>query len=427
MSLSRHLPPPRQLLISLRVGLFLAHRDLRRASRWTTALIVLVMMLTFLNLTVVSGILVGLIEGATAAIKERYLGDIFISTLPQRPHIEQTPRVLASIAEVTGITGVSARYTASAVLEANWKVSRKPSELPEKVATIVTGIDPIAEDRIGRLSAYVIEGEYLAPDDYDQVMLGAMLLDRYLGFDSVAFPALKEVYVGDKIRVTIGESVREVQVKGILRSKVDEIDRRIFFTERQLRGIIGRYDYNVGEIAIRIAPEANPLTVKNALLMRGIDEYAKVQTAEEGEPKFIKDLKQTFALLGNVIGSIGLVVACITIFIVIFVNAITRRRYIGIMKGVGISNLAIEISYIIQSLFYALGGMILGSAIVFFVLKPYFNAHPINFPFSDGILVATVSGTLIRALVLFLATMIAGYIPARIVTKQNTLDAILGR
>ena len=47
--------------------------------------------------------------------------------------------------------------------------------------------------------------------------------------------------------------------------------------------------------------------------------------------------------------------------------------------------------------------------------------------FSDGILVATAGGTGIRVAVLLIATLIAGYIPARIVVKQNTLDAILGR
>jgi hypothetical protein len=60
-------------------------------------------------------------------------------------------------------------------------------------------------------------------------------------------------------------------------------------------------------------------------------------------------------------------------------------------------------------------------------LKPFFDANPINFPFSDGILVATVNGTAIRTAILLLATIVAGYIPARIVIKQNTLSAILGR
>jgi ABC-type anion transport system duplicated permease subunit len=42
-------------------------------------------------------------------------------------------------------------------------------------------------------------------------------------------------------------------------------------------------------------------------------------------------------------------------------------------------------------------------------------------------LVATVSGTSIRVAILLMATIVAGYIPARIVIKQNTLSAILGR
>jgi ABC-type antimicrobial peptide transport system permease subunit len=125
--------------------------------------------------------------------------------------------------------------------------------------------------------------------------------------------------------------------------------------------------------------------------------------------------------------SIGLVVASITIFIVIFINAITRRKFIGILKGIGIHSTAIEFAYIVQSLFYALMGTLIGVVLLFGFLKPYINAHPIDFPFSDGILVATISGVVIRAAILFIATLIAGYIPAKIVVKQNTLDAILGR
>ena len=58
---------------------------------------------------------------------------------------------------------------------------------------------------------------------------------------------------------------------------------------------------------------------------------------------------------------------------------------------------------------------------------PFITAHPIKFPFSDGTLVAEIPNTMVRAAILMVATLIAGYIPARIVVKQNTLDAILGR
>lgn len=57
-----------------KVGLFLAFRQVRHASKWTTSLIILVMTLTFLNLVVINGVLVGLIESSVQAAKDRYSG-----------------------------------------------------------------------------------------------------------------------------------------------------------------------------------------------------------------------------------------------------------------------------------------------------------------------------------------------------------------
>jgi len=141
----------------------------------------------------------------------------------------------------------------------------------------------------------------------------------------------------------------------------------------------------------------------------------------------LKDIKATFALLGNLISSIGLVVASITIFIVIFINAITRRKFIGILKGIGVSGRTIETSYVFQSFFYAACGSAIGVAILYGFLEPFFLAHPIDFPFSDGILVAPLSGTVIKIFILMATTIIAGYIPARMIIRRNTLDSILGR
>jgi hypothetical protein len=64
---------------------------------------------------------------------------------------------------------------------------------------------------------------------------------------------------------------------------------------------------------------------------------------------------------------------------------------------------------------------------VYVLLVPYFASHPINFPFSDGILVAPILGTGIRISLLIVSTIIAGYVPARLIVRKNTLDSILGR
>lgn len=421
-------PKNRNFANSLKVGFFLATRDIKRANKWTTILIIFIMTLTFLNLVVVSGILVGLIEGAVSAVGDKYLGDVFISNLREKTYIEKSQDILNFAKSLPGVEGVAARYIEGGTVESNYKINkRRPDDIDKSVPTSIAGIDPVSESRVTGIKEALIEGEYLAEDDYDQVLIGALLIKKYLGFESPAFTTLDEAEIGDKVKVVVGGNTREVRVKGILKSKVDEIDRRVFFVDKQLRGLIGRYDYNVDEIVLRLEPDASPTAIKNALIRAGFDRYARVQTREDAEPKFLKDIKQTFALLGSVISSIGLIAAAITIFIIIFVNAITRRRFIGIMKGIGVTSTAVEFSYILQSLFYAAFGTVIGMFLVFGVLVPYFHQNPIDFPFSDGILVATFSGTLVRALILFISTVIAGYIPARIVVKQNTLDAILGR
>ena len=417
----------KETLTAIRVGLFLAFRQIKRSSKWTTLLIIFIMTLTFLNLVVVSGILVGLIEGATVAVRERHIGDVGITRLKEKEYIERSSQLTAAIAASPDVAAYSDRYLQGATVEANYKTRRKETDLVESAGTVLTGIDPAREEKMTGLSKYVIEGSYLEQNDYDQVLLGSNLLIKYLGFESTAMPALKNVEIGSKVRIKFNGISREMTVKGIIKSKVDDIDRRIYMTDSQLRSMSGRTDYNVGEIAIKLKPGVSADAVKQQLVAQGFDKFATIQTFEEGEPKFLKDIKQTFAMLGSMISAIGLVVACITIFIVIFINAITRRKFIGILKGIGIDSMAIEIAYVCQSLLYAVVGTVIGFIIVFAILKPFFDAHPINFPFSDGILVSTLSGTFIRAGLLFLATLIAGYIPARMVVKQNTLDAILGR
>jgi putative ABC transport system permease protein len=158
-----------------------------------------------------------------------------------------------------------------------------------------------------------------------------------------------------------------------------------------------------------------------------MNNYAKIQTFAEALPKFLLDIKGTFNLLGIFIGAVGIVVASITIFIIIFINALSRRRQIGILKGIGIDRRAIETAYVIQAGFYVVCGSTIAIVITYAGLIPYFANNPIDFPFSDGILVATPLDTAARFGIVFIVTLIAGFIPAWLIARQNTLNAILGR
>ncbi len=417
----------KQLLISLRVGVFLAIREIRRASIWTNGLIIFVMTLTFLNLIAVRGILVGLPDGATRAQDQRYTANILISSLRDKEYIENSASLLQYLKTLPQIDAFSPRYLMQGRLESGYKEQINPTHKLDAAGTTVAGIDPTEEDKLTHLSKYVVEGNYLTNDDEDNIMVGANLLFKYSPIDSPNQPSLKTAGVGSKVRLLLNGTSREVTIKGVIKSKVQIVDQRVYMLANQAQQIMGRTDLNVGEISIRLEPSVDPNQITNNLKEAGFSEYARIQTATESEPQFLKDISVTFDILGNLIGTIALVVASITIFIVIFVNAITRRKYIGILKGIGISSLAIEFSYVLQSAFYAICGVSVGTVLIFQLMKPYFDINPINFPFSDGVLIAEPMEVLVRAIILFGATMLAGYLPARLIVKQNTLDAILGR
>ena len=296
------------LPLNIRIGWFLALRALRRASLWTTGLIIFVMVLTFLNLVVVSGILVGLLQGAIEAARTHYTSDVIVSTLSDKKYIENSPNLVALIATLPEVEAITPRYREGGTLEANYK-TRKETDKPNTAVAQVVGIDPYAEDAVTGLSQFVAEGSYLAPGDYDKVLIGRYLLKQYLPFDSPNLSALENVGIGTRIRINVGEVTREVVVKGILVSKIDELSLAVFMVDSQFRSLIGRNDGNVDEISIKLKPGADPVAVREALERSGVATYARVQTYEDAQPQFLRDIIATFNMLGTAFSSIGLVVA----------------------------------------------------------------------------------------------------------------------
>ena len=419
-----------KIIHDIKIGYFLAYRQLKHASIWTTGLIVVVMMLTFLNLVVVNGILVGLIQSSITASEERYSGNVIISTLRQKSVIENSDEIQKVLNSLPNVIGVVPRILAGGSVESDYRRLLKEGETPNKASTNISGIVPSQEDAVTNLSKYVTDGAYLDDNDKNGVLVGSFLVNELTPVDAIGFTQLRNVKVGDKLKLTVGKNSKEVYIRGFLKSKINEIDARVIMTQSELSKLIGRSDTNVSEMAVKLEPgstEADGARVKEILTANGYDFAAKIQTASEAQPKFLKDMKALFGLLGTLTGSIGLVVASITVFIVIFVNTLTRRKFIGILKGIGISSRSIEYSYVMQSIFYAVLGSILGMFILYGFLVPFIDANPINFPFSDGILYAPLGGTMWRVFALFVTTIIAGYIPARMIVNKNTLDSILGR
>lgn len=385
------------------------------------------MALTFLNMVAVTGILVGLIQGASDAARFHYSGDLLISSNDDKSYIEETKEILAFSRGIDEIQALSIRYIEPGTIEANYRNRTDQSLLRDQASTSFVGINPEDEDAVTEIKSFLIAGEFITADDEGDVVVGSGLLENYSDGSPDEFATVENVDIGTKIRISINGFTKEVTVKGIVESKVDEIERRVFFSESELRKLIGRTDLNVDEIAIDLQPGVNPEVIRDLYLSSGVNGDAKVETFEEAQGAFIDDIKGTFNLLGTSLGSIAVVVAAITIFIVIFINALNRKKIIGIQKAIGIHPTAITLSYVIQAVFYAIIGIGISAVFILSFLESWFKANPIDFPFSDGILFVTVEGIMIRAGVLMLTTIIAAYLPAKNIVRGNTLNALLGR
>jgi putative ABC transport system permease protein len=432
---------------TLSLGFFLATRQIARGSKWATGLIIFIMMLTFLNLVATSGLLVGIVEGAKRSFKEQWSGDLFIENRNEKDYIEHTNDILNVLSSFPQIESYSPRIIAGAKIEANWEEKRKASD-ENSVSNQIAGIDPEKEDATTHLSSSVVEGEWLQEGDVDGIVLGSAYLAKYSRVADLV-SLLRDIQPGDTVRVTVSKKkslvtleqkfdanpdlttsdsvTKDFTVRGILDSKVQFVASRAYVVDSELKKMLDKTDGDVSEIAIVMKKGADPYEVKTPLLANGFGEYAKINTAEEGAPDFLVKIKLFFGIIGSILGSISIVVGLVTIFIIIYINALTRKRQIGIMKAVGVAEFAIEFSYICQALFFVVVGSLFATLLVFLVIKPLIAAHPIDTPFAKIVLSAEPVTIAIKFMLVFIISILAGYLPARLIVKTNTLNAILGR
>jgi len=417
---------------SLYVGFFLAIRDIRRNNPWTTALIILVISLTFFNMLFLSGILLGFANAAIGTYPQYYSGDVFIIPTTDKTSIEDTNTIVSIIRTLPTVKAISVRETASGLLEYNYQNKLRPTDLSESASGTAAGVDPIAEDKMSHLSTSMVAGSYLSPTDADDIIIGSNLIKKYATVRgavlAVGSKVLQTADVGSRVRLTINGAQKEVTIKGVFTTNSVFVDSRIYMTESAFREMTQNQGLNSNEIAVRLTPNASQEEAKEYIIKNlPKNEDVIVETSREALPSSIYSIIQALGKLGNLVGAIALMVSAVTIFIVIYVNAITRRKFIGILKGIGISSQAIEISYIFQALFYAVAGISISTLFIMGLLKPYVDLHPLNFASINASLSIGVADVVYNGLALLITSFISGFIPAWLVTKQNTLDAILGR
>jgi len=408
-----------------KIGFFLAYRQIKKANFWVNVLIIFIMTVTFLNLVFISGLLSGLVSGASKDSRDHYSGDIIITPNEGNIYIIGTNRLIEEIRAIPELKSYSIRYFQGAQIEAGSSFFSQPNLKNNNINGIIVGVNFGNENKTTNLEKFIVAGDYISENSQNKVLIGSGLLKEYES--AIEGNILEGVRVGDRIKITAAENPKEYIVGGILKSKLSQINNRVFLDTKQFVALTGRSFQFSDEIALTVSDPQKIDIIKDDLFIKAEMFDAKVETWQESQGQFFEDLSVTFTILGAVIGAIGLSVASVTLFIVIFINAISREKYIGILKGIGIRGFIIKCSYVFQSIFYAFIGSLMGLILLYLFLVPYFEENPIDFPFSDGILDVTVEGVLLRVTILFVSSIAAGLIPSHLIVKKNTIDSILGR
>lgn len=404
----------------IKTALFIAYKTIAKGHKSTVALIILILSLSVFNLLFVSGFLAGFSSGILKSMVDNSTAHIIV--MPQeeptrKPFILNQASVRARIETIPGVIGTTRHYQ----LGGSFAYDKDKNGEFKSVSAPIIGVTQTEEKKVLSVQENMVSGEF--PDNLkaDEIVMGANLSG---GFGTQQTADLGGAKVGDKVQVTYANGVmRTYTIKGIFKITMGSISNTAFISAKEAESVLSTYD-NASEIMVKVD-----------LGRTTLDEYAKQIGAVAPNLRIeqytnrlatVGILVKAFNVIAFIVSIISIVVAAITIFVMIYVNAVSKRRQIGILKAIGIKESIIELSYVFQSLFYTFLGIIVGLMIVFFAVIPFLTVRPIPMPFGNASLVYTSVGIFINIASLIFAGTLAGFVPAKIVTREEILKSIWG-
>jgi putative ABC transport system permease protein len=234
--------------------------------------------------------------------------------------------------------------------------------------------------------------------------------------------SLGGVRVGDSITIDYGNGyARDYRVKGIFYTGWYQSDSAVYvsYTDMALADpkAVDKADF----ITVRIKDGYSEKFVKDELQQYGVSE--KVQTTADLLAKSMGRALQSFAIINMVSLIVGIIITTVVLFIVITIKTINSRRQIGILKAIGVDKEVIMHNYGFQVIIMALLGIAFGLALTL-LMAAYLAAHPIVTPEWSATLYLTPWDLIQNSLILFAASIVAGYVPAYQVSREDIQSAM---
>lgn len=449
------------------LGWRLVGQYILRGRKWTLLLTIFLMAVAFVNLVFVSSLLGGVNRSIERQVKNFMVGEVYLEPKKSGGYLQDVPEITKRLQRTEGVTHVSSLLSVYGELSSGEK----------RVQTTVKVIDPAQYTKAIAINQHIIDGNFL-PDD-DSIFVGEQVVAA--GETKQLAESLEGTKVGDKVTLKINGKERPMKVGGVFRTKYMYADREIYMTRgawsklvREVNDELVKNEQTVrnqavlppqvtyflpAQIAVELsgnlaaqsdailrqqraaaalfAPEqaANMVVVRtDPHKEKAVEQAARDQQLPgvavhnwRDSAGYMNSISGSFVVIDAIMLVVGVFIAAVTIFIVIYVDVINKRRQIGIQRALGVKPRIIVFSYVLMSLFYAACGILLGLAVFFAGLVPYFAAHPFSLPIADVTLDISAPQLVLRVYIILMVAIVSGVIPSIMASRMKMLDAILGR
>ncbi len=398
------------MLEKAKVSFFLASRSITRGNKGITIFTVFVLTLIFVQLVLFSSILAGVTVQFNKLLVDFQTGNVVIEPREEERYIQDASALQKKIESFPEVTGTSARLKSSGAFRYKER----------EMGATVYGVDPTEESFVTGIEGAMVSGEYLSKLDRGEIILGREVSG---GFGALMVSrSLDGVEVGDTVEVTIQGKTKEFRVKGIYTTLYFMVDSAAYISKSDMEEMLGIQNRDLAqEIAIRTTEGTDEAVTREKLLSLGIKEEVRTWREFAGILSLIGD---TLGAIRNIMNAIGLLIAFVIIFVVIYVNIVNKKRQIGVQKAIGIEQNVIIASFVLQAMLYAGAGVIFGYLLMNYGITPYTVSHPVQVPAGAISLELDNFEALSRAILLFLASVIGSVIPAYKLANKNLLELI---
>lgn len=397
----------------LKVAFLLALRSLQRGSRSSVLLTILIIGMCFTNMIFLPGLFNGIGQSITKQVVDYEIGNVLVSPKSGDQYVSDLSATLDLINGMPGVERATPHFSKGATLKYRKRV----------LGATVRAIKPNDEKLVSPLYTKMVAGSYLGDADTGEVIIGKPIAgDASVKAEDEFQASLGGVRVGDSITIDYGNGyARDYRVKGIYYTGWSSADSAVYVSYTDMALADPRAVDNADYITVKIKPGYSEKFVKDELMQYGVTQH--VQTTADLLAKSMGRALQSFAIINMVSLIVGIIITTVVLFIVITIKTINSRRQIGILKAIGVDKEVIMHNYGFQVIIMSVLGILFGLVLTL-LMAAYLNAHPIVTPEWSATLYLTPWDLIQNSLILFAASLVAGYVPAYQVSREDIQSAM---